>query len=191
MKTKLLTLICAVLIPLTGCQKQAIIAEPVDFTAEHAMDLTAVPDHYRKLYDGHFIDQEVEAFRAKLPYDSISLTRSPCFGTCPVYSVTFHRDGKAELVATRHLPTLGKFTGEINPLTYGRLCYFIEHSRFEEMKASYRANWTDDTTCTITITQGAARTEVEDYGSVSPIELWAIQEALDSIRQKIEWKAVP
>lgn len=150
-----------------------------------------MPDRYKPLYRPGLSREELEGFRAQLPYDRISLHRTPCYGTCPVYAITLHRNGKAELEATRHLPALGKFTGEIDPFTYGRLCYLIDNSHFKEMKSSYRASWTDDSTCVVTVAEGARRTEVSDYGRVGPIELWAIQELIDAIRQQIDWKPIP
>jgi hypothetical protein len=169
-----------------GCTKQRVVQEPPDFVASD--EPASVPDRYKQLYRPGLSMEDVEAFRTKLPYDSISLHRTPCYGTCPVYTVTLYRTGKAEFEAISHLPTLGKFTGEIDPFTYGRLCYLIDNSHFKEMKSSYRASWTDDSTCVVTVTEGTSRSEVSDYGRVGPIELWAIQELIDAIREKIQWK---
>src|SRR5687767_6841874 len=41
---------------------------------------------------------------ALLPYDEISLERTGCFGECPIFRVTFHRDGRAELDAKAQMP---------------------------------------------------------------------------------------
>jgi hypothetical protein len=147
-----------------------------------------VPAIYQQLYRGGLPHEEVDQFRANLPYGSISLQRTPCYGTCPVYTITLYRTGKADFEATRYLPNLGKFTGEVDPFTYGRLCYLIDNSRLGEMKPSYSANWTDAPTCIVAFTEGTTRKEISDYGSVGPVELWAVQELIDTIRTRIEWK---
>ena len=181
---------CALALALiVACAPKQKVTEPPDFTASSEPEF--VPERYQKLYRPGLAKKEEDQLRAELPYDSISLHRTPCFGSCPVYTVTFHRSGKAEFEATQHLPDLGRFTGEIDVFTYGRLCYLIDNSHFRQMKGSYRAQWTDDTTCIVTIMEGARRTEVSDYGRSGPIELWAIQELIDSIRKRIEWKPVP
>jgi hypothetical protein len=104
--------------------------------------------------------------------------------------MVLHRDGKAELNAQDHLPKLGRFAGEVDIVDYGRLCYLIENSHFNELRPSYKGAWSDDATCIVTVTTGTTSKEVSDYGNAGPIELWAIQELLDGIRHKIEWKPV-
>ena len=188
---------------LTGCtgHHQANESKPPlrELDAAHEPDLlssesarmAAVPDRYKPLFEPGLGDDEGAALRANLPYSSISLTRSPCFGTCPVYAVTFHRSGKAELDAVEFLPRKGKFTGEVDLTTYGRLCYVIEQSRFKELRSHYSSSWTDQSTCVVTVAEGDRRIEVSDYGAVGPIELWAIQELIDSVRSGIDWKPIP
>lgn len=181
---------------LLGCSGDQPTKEanrPADSTEifDEEARISRIPDRYKPLFEPGLGDDERTALMQNLPYDSISLSRSPCYGTCPVYSVTFHRTGKAELDATEFLPKVGKFAAEINLNTYGRLCYFIEDSRFRELKPDYHAPWTDDTTCVVTVTEGDRQTRVSDYGEVGPIELWAIQSLIDAVRNELDWKPVP
>ena len=174
--------------PVIGARLQEVQAAPEPGSAA---ETTSLRDRYREIFNPGHTDEEEAALRAKLPFDSISLQRTPCFGTCPVYSVTLHRNGEAEFEAKEHLPKLGRFSGKLDVSTYGRLCYLIEQSRFQDMKDRYQASWTDDTTCIVTVTGGGKRKEVSDYGSVGPIELWAIQQIIDSVRESLSWKPVP
>ncbi len=131
---------------------------------------------------------QTKAFVTNLPYDSITLERTPCFGSCPVYSVTLYRSGKAEFHAVKNLPKIGDFSGRIDVTDFGRLCYFIQRTHFSEFKENYRANWTDDTTCIVTArTPDNKIKKVSDYGTVGPIQLWAIQQLIDGFRERIEW----
>jgi len=147
-----------------------------------------IPERYREFIGGHHSSDEIAELLKRLPFDSISLRRTPCYGTCPVYEVVFHRDGRAEYHAQEHLPQLGHFVGKVYPGDYARLCYLIESSGFNTFKSSYRASWTDDTTCIVAVTKGSTSTAVSDYGRVGPIHLWAIQQTLDGIRNRTEWK---
>jgi hypothetical protein len=176
-----------------------------------AQDLDAVPSVYRPLFGPPGIsEQDAKALRADLPFDSISLERTPCGGRCPVYKMVLHRDGKAELDATAHLPKLGKFIGEVDIFTYGRLCYLVENSHFDKLDPDYRdirteirtksfngsresirvstLSWTDAPFCVVAVTSGTTSKKVSSYSELGPIELWAIQEVLDSTKDKIEWK---
>ena len=149
---------------------------------------TNTPAIYQPFFSHGLSQDKIETVRSLLPFESIALRRTPCFGPCPVYNIVLHREGKAELNAEDHLPKLGKFVGEVSLNTYGRLCYLIENSHFNEMDSSYRGLWTDASTCIVTVTSGATTKSVSDYGGVGPIELWAIQELLDATKNEIEWK---
>ena len=59
--------------------------------------ITNVPDVYKPLYLGNLPADRLAAFRAGLPYDSISLARTTNADASPIYRVTFHRSGEAEL----------------------------------------------------------------------------------------------
>lgn len=175
---------------LTGCSRKEETEppKPVIFFAPAAV--TNVPDLYKPLYLGNIPADTLEAFRAKLPYDSISLERTPCDGPCPVYRVTLYRSGKAELEAKAHLPQTGEFTGQVDLLTYARLCYALDNGRFKDFSDQYRANLTDNTACIITVTSGNNQKSVTDYGNIGPIQLWALEQTIDGIRQSISWQPV-
>ena len=173
---------------LLSCSKQEDSTQTYDLVP--AAENAPAPERYRLLFGSSLAatEKDLQRFLASLPYDSISLERTPCFGKCPVYNVTFYRNGRAEYEAVRHLPKLGKYAGEIDPFSYGRLCYLIENSRFERMVPGYAADWTDDTECIVRVKTGSDTAEVGDYGQVGPIELWAIQEVIDGLCGRIEWK---
>lgn len=188
MKTKTALWVMSLLACAPGCSEKegsSLIYDPIS-----ASEREPAPEHYRFLFRSDFgvSENDVKRILAGLPYDSISLERTPCFGTCPVYNVTFYRNGHAEYEAVRHLPKLGKFSGEIDPFLYGRLCYLIENSSFDKMEPGYSASWTDDTACIVRVKTGSKTIEVGDYGNVGPIELWAIQEVIDGFCGRIEWK---
>lgn len=172
----------------------SILAVPAVKAVEkraEAPPVAGVPAIYWPLFRGGLTEDEAAEFRATLPYESITLERTPCYGACPVYTVTFHRTGKAELHAVRNLPKSGDFVSELDALSYGRLCYVLDHFRFRDLEASYQPaiRWTDDTTCIVTArSAGQNAKKVSDYGTVGPIELWTIQQLIDGFRERCEWK---
>lgn len=191
MKIPLVLCALAVLVGMEGCRKPAPAAAPSRVAAA-----SEVPEIYQPLFNGgrrpngsHFESrEEMEEWFSHLPYESITLERSPCYGTCPVYRVSLHRDGRAEFEAIKYMPTSGKFTSKVEVYEYGRLCYLLDQLHFMSLDPAYEADWTDDATYTITTTGKDRKKVVKEYGSVGPIELWAMQQAIDSIRQKLEWK---
>ena len=96
-----------------------------------------------------FLDQpglpvdSVAAVQARLPYDSISLRRDPCFGTCPMYEVTLYRNGRARYKGLRFVDRIGTWRGEVTIQDYARLSYLLDHRGFMSMPDSFAAASTD------------------------------------------------
>jgi hypothetical protein len=145
-----------------------------------------VPDIYKPFYGP--IGSDADTVRSRLPFETISIRRTGCFGDCPIYEVVLYRDGMATMHAEAFMPLQGKFVGEVSLHLSGRLCHFIERIHFSEMDSRYEANWTDAPTCIVTVIGQSMRKEVSDYGGVGPIDLWALQELLDAAKNEIEWK---
>jgi len=162
--------------------------KPVIFFAP--VTISNVPDVYKPLYLGNLSPEKMEAFRAALPYESITLERTSGSGSSPVYRVTLYRSGKAELEAKAFLPKTGEFTGQVDLPTFARLCYVLDSSGFKDFQEKYRADMTDDAACIITVSTGKSRKAVADYGTIGPIQLWAIEQLIDGVRERTDWKLV-
>jgi len=178
------------LIILGACSRKGDVdaPKPVVFFAPET--ISNVPDLYKPLYLGNLSADKIEAFRAALPYESISLERTPCSGSCPVYRVTLYRSGKAEFEAKAFLPKTGAFTGQVDLPTFARLCYVLDNSRFNDFQEKYRANLTDEAACIITVSTGKSQKTVTDYGTIGPIQLWTIEQLIDGVRERTDWKPV-
>jgi hypothetical protein len=150
-----------------------------------------LPARYRPFFAGGVDEAERRAALAGLPYREITLARDPCFGPCPVYTVTFRLDLSATQVADSGLEPLGAAVGEIGFSDYGRLCYAIESLGFAGFAERYSAPWTDSATATLIVTGNDGRKRaVSDYGGVGPIRLWALMEVVDSLRARTAWTRV-
>lgn len=151
--------------------------------------IEGVPSRYRPIYDG-FLGYREDGSRDVLPFESITLERTACFGSCPVYKVTLFRNGEARLEAEAHMPLNGVYRGKIDIRTFARICFVLERFGFASFKADYQAPWTDSATCIVTVRTKRGEKSVSDYGEVGPIELWAIQSAIDRVRESIHWTPV-
>lgn len=149
-----------------------------------------VPSKYRPLWTRSYLDDR-NAFRAGLPYDSITLQRGGFFLFSPgaAFTVTLHRDGSAELTSEEEMSKPpAKYSGSVDLFGYGKLCYFIEEQHLERLAPLYAEGATDSPTFTVKLAMGKRAIIISDYGSVGPIELFAVQELIDSARHRIEWK---
>jgi len=105
--------------------------------------------------------------------------------------VTLYRSGKAELTTNAPPPKIGKFTGQVDLYTFARLCYVVDNNRFNELQDKYRADPLENKVCLVTVSTGKGKKTVTDYGTIGPIELWAVEQVIDGIRESIDWKPVP
>jgi hypothetical protein len=153
---------------------------------------SAWPEPYAFIHEsaGVSIDRYEEALHA-LPFERIELERTACFGCCPIYTVTLFRDGKARYHGEAFVKNEGDFKGSIHISAFGRLCYLLERLRFFEFEREYNAPWTCSPTVYLRVWRAgeAEPIVVKDYGSYGPIELWALEQAVDAVASRIEWKA--
>lgn len=126
----------------------------------------------------------------RLPFDHIEMERTSCFGSCPVYTVTFHRDGTATYEGGHNAPRQGRFRGSITPYDYGRLCFLIESSGFLELEGHVgRVQIADAPTVRVSVaSDSSGSVSVTDDGNTGPITLWAIQVAIDTVATRVRWE---
>lgn len=148
----------------------------------------SVPESYRWLYDRPRTREATDAARRALPFAAVSLARTGCFGTCPVYTVTVRNDGTATYVGERNIPRVGKFTGQLAVAAFGQLSMMVERAGFMALDERYAAPWTDDETIITTVTPriGSPKS-VLNYGEFGPPELWALERAIIGLVEDVRW----
>lgn len=156
-----------------------------------AMTEPKLPPEYDFLRHGRWSRIDIKAAVARVPYTSIMMSRGPCFGTCPIYQVEFHRDGTAEYRGERFTRKVGLYRGVVDALSYGRLTYALDRLEFMQMKESFDAM----VTCAEAVTVSAVRDPggrkvVEDHGRAGPPDLWVIQELIDVVSNSVRWVKV-
>jgi hypothetical protein len=95
--------------------------------------------------------------------DQVRLERSACYGTCPSYVVTIHRDGLVEYDGGRFVKVTGHQTRKIPEEAVRSLFAKFEAAHFFRLAPSYRARITDQVTIVLTVRRGGVVHSVEDY----------------------------
>jgi hypothetical protein len=147
-----------------------------------------VPEVFRPLWEGGITD--VGIVRAGFPCASISMNRSGGLLFLPghTYEMTFFRDGRAVLKSRDQPEKDTEYSGTVAVWDYGKLCYFADRLSFDRFAQHYSANWTDDAGIQVTIESRGRVVSVSEYGGIGPVELWAIERAIEAVKQRIEWK---
>src|SRR5688572_20610582 len=92
----------------------------------------------------------------------VGLSRSMCYGSCPVYSVTLHRSGEASFEGEHFVDLLGAHIARIDPVSFGALAEAAIKLNFQSFARHYAVGHTDAPTTTTWIVSGGTRREVED-----------------------------
>ncbi|MBL8141409.1 MAG: hypothetical protein JNM38_09895 [Acidobacteria bacterium] len=124
-------------------------------------------------------------------YNEISLTRTGCFGTCPIYTVVYRRDGTVTYTGERHVDHAGVHEGRTGKADFADLAQFVERSGLESLDTHYRVPGTDKPTTTVTVTRLDGRTvSVSEYGRSGPPQLWVVQRVIDGMLPDVQWRAL-
>jgi hypothetical protein len=189
-----LTIVCTGVLVLAsaGCSPDATLPDvppPSDRLPEVTRAPSGVPKGFSFLYDFGIRMQPNLAAQATLPFQSIMLGRSGCFGTCPVYRVTLNVDGTAVYEGVAHVDRIGTFVGRVPFYDFAQLALLAERAGFMTLQERYAGSWTDAETTRITIRARSGKEKtVDDYGAFGPPELWALQRAIDGVVESMRWR---
>jgi hypothetical protein len=120
----------------------------------------------------------------------ITLERKGCFhGTCPIYEVSFHKDGTATYVGRKYVVRLGQYKGKVYPHQFNRLAKWLELQGYFELQKNYAEGMSDAEESMTSVVRGNIRKTVYTRNTEDPpLELWGINAAIDDVVAHIEWK---
>jgi hypothetical protein len=118
----------------------------------------------------------------------IGLERTPCFGSCPVYSVTIKSDGAVNYQGEANVERKGKHTGHIDTLKFNRLAEFIREEGFMFLADNYSIPVTDIPSTYTAVTIDGERKSIKNRGNAGPSKLWAIEQLIDKLVLETEWE---
>jgi len=129
--------------------------------------------------------------------DRITLERGPCFGACPMYTLTVWGDGRVEFDGRRFVAQEGRDTAQVPPADVARLFALADSIGFHDLPADITpANeracggaWTDMPSATVTIERGAASHTVNHYHGcpAAPESLTRFEERIDQVAGTRRW----
>lgn len=98
-----------------------------------------------------------------LKFVKIQLSRSACYGTCPIYSVTIREDGSVHFSGDKYVHDPGEHDAHIDPAAVRELVRQFEKANFFAAGDRYVAEVTDNPTYTLTLTVAGKTKTVTDY----------------------------
>lgn len=144
-------------------------------------------------YAGGFVEYNPNVKKHKI--EKIEYSTEYCFGTCPVFDLTIDSKRNAQLNARSHNKSKntkslrGHFITRVHKSDYKILTNLLNYIDFETLKDQYSVPWTDDQSCTLTITyDGGKVKKIEDYGLVGTYGLDNVYRMLFEMRFNQDWK---
>jgi len=111
---------------------------------------------------------------------AITLQRTACFGTCPVYTVRLADDGAVHYDGMQFVKVTGAQAWHIDPAAVRALAAEIEQAGVFEMKDEYTALVTDHPTTYVEVTIGGRHKRIKDYVA-GPPALREIEKRIDEV----------
>jgi hypothetical protein len=113
---------------------------------------------------------------------AITLERTPCFGGCPVYTVTIYEDGAVVYNGIRFVDVTGEQTYQIEPETVATMLEAIENTGYFEWEEEYNEQTISDLPTVITsVTRGGETHRIVRYtgDSSAPLALPFLEQWID------------
>jgi len=111
-----------------------------------------------------------------------------CEERCPVFKVVLRKDGTASYEGTRYADRKGKYHATGVDYYFVRLKKLLETSRFTDLQDAYGPHGKDEGFVITSMADNEKRKTVTNYGSDGPIELWAIEMAVEGSVYQIKWE---
>ncbi|WP_135210948.1 DUF6438 domain-containing protein [Vitreimonas flagellata] len=120
----------------------------------------------------------------------ISMTRTPCFGFCPDYTVTISGDGGVLYEGRRFVNVVGEQRAQISPAEVQALLARFDAIGFDNLENEYRAGVTDLPSTTIQLIRNGRSKSVLDYGGTGagmPESVRELQAEIDRVAGTARW----
>jgi len=113
---------------------------------------------------------------SNITLEQIILSKEPCFGTCPINSISIDKSGQIYFYGESYNSKNGFFQGKINPEIFEEIRRDLNKINFNNYKNDYgNYNVSDLPSTSVTfVREGKVYKSIYDYGNASPKELQSI-----------------
>ena len=111
----------------------------------------------------------------------ITLERTACYGTCPIYTISISGDGSVTYRGEQFVKTIGVQKYNISSGDVEELVALIYQKSFFSLRDRYEIGATDMPTVITTVRVGDQIKSVENYGRAGPAQLHEIEQKIDEL----------
>ena len=145
--------------------------------------------------NGNFIEYNPKVVKHNI--ERIEFSTGPCFGTCPIFSLSLTKNEKSEFTAEAYNfgddswdeNGEGKFICNLEEQKWAELTDLINYIDFTSLEKNYAVDWTDDQSCTLKVVyNNNKRKVIIDYGLIGTFGLKTLYKQLFDLKFNQEWK---
>ena len=118
-----------------------------------------------------------------------SITRTACYGTCPIYKMVIYFDGHVELEGIQFVDQIGNFTSKISSAQIRNFEIRANRTGFMDMEDRYDAPITDVPSATTTLVLNGVRKSVYRRANFPPAIL-QLEVLFDDLLKSQKWAPV-
>lgn len=114
----------------------------------------------------------------------VTLETTGCFGSCPIYSLTFRRDGSVRYDGKDYVDRKGTVHGEISKADFLRLELLLFKNGYFQLSRNYEVPVTDMSSVITSAVVGGRRKKVRNYANSGPFGLWVVESAIEGMAKR-------
>lgn len=135
---------------------------------------------------------------SNIEIDSIIVSTSYCYGSCPVYKLVIRKDTFSSLNAISYCTDKngndlksGKYFADVNQQRVDSVFDIVNCIGIMNLSDSYSVDWTDDQTITVKTYSSDGRIKtIKDYGRQGTYGLMHLYNSLGKIYRLTDWKEI-
>lgn len=116
----------------------------------------------------------------------VRLERTPCYGSCPVYSVCAFSDGRMVFHGTANTLLVGDFAGRMSPEDTQELMKAARAAQLRGFRPTYGSGMTDQPAVRVAIITERSKI-VEFEKLLAPSEIIILEHTIDGIASRTDW----
>ena len=117
----------------------------------------------------------------------ITMEKTECFGTCPVYLIELYANRTVVLDARKFMDLEGKYFTKLNKDDFTSLIEKFSSSGFQKFDNSYESHVSDLPTTFISFREGNEVKKIKDYVG-APQELKELENKVAALIETLDWK---
>lgn len=134
---------------------------------------------------------ELNSFENTTPeIKSIYFETTPCFGSCPIFSLNIFKDGESFYLRHDNLEEKeANFKAKISPADFKQIIDLLKYINVMNLEGNYSVNATDMQTSKLTVYYANGSTkEINDYGLQGTLGLVRLYDLFFALRLIQKWK---